>query len=152
MVFWNNPGSSRIDHRMLSTWILRTLRRAGWALAVVLFFWVVAATVFNAYALLPWLDMPTHFAGGLAMAYFVSCAIIQSQPILGPTPRAVRLFASLGLAALAAVGWEFFEFLSDRFLGSHLNLGVPDTLSDLLFGVLGALSFVVCSVIRGSRR
>jgi uncharacterized membrane protein YjjP (DUF1212 family) len=117
--------------------LARALQRSGWGLAAVLLFWAIAAKGFNAYILYPWLDMPTHFAGGLAIAYFFQCLIEASGPVLGATPFLIRLVAAVALTAFAAVIWESLEFLSDTFRGSHLNLGVTDTLSDLFFGVLG---------------
>jgi hypothetical protein len=58
---------------------------------------------------------------------------------------------SLGLTAVTAVVWEFLEFLSDVTFGTHMNLGVSDTLSDLLFGLLGALVVVVAAALRLTR-
>ena len=122
---------------MKIVWLWRTLRQTYWALALVLAFWAIAAKVFHAYITYPWLDIPTHFSGGLAIAYFFRVAIVNSEELIGRTPVIVQLLLSLSLTALAAVGWEFLEFLSDTYLGSHLNLGVRDTLSDLFFGLLG---------------
>lgn len=131
--------------------LLGALRRTWWAVAVVLVFWATAAKVFHAYILYPWLDMPTHFAGGMAIAYFFSALIDESALSLGPTPRPVRLTAAVALTAFAAVTWEILEFLSDRFLHSHLNLGVSDTLSDLCFGILGGMAAVLVIWV-GERR
>lgn len=83
--------------------------------------------------------MPTHFVGGLAITYFFSTAIQSSQTKVGAIPKLVREILAVGLTALAAVGWEFLEFASDRLLGSVMNLGVTDTLSDLFFGIFGAV-------------
>lgn len=134
------------------SWVVQTLREAFWAVALVLVFWAVAAKVFHAYILYPWLDMPTHFAGGLVAAYFVRTAIAKSQMWVGPTPIAVQLVASLGLAGVAAIIWECLEYLSDQFLGSHLNLGVTDTLSDQIFGLAGATVYVAYGLFRGDHR
>jgi hypothetical protein len=46
-----------------------------------------------------------------------------------------------------AVFWEFAEYASDRLQGTHLNLGVEDTLHDLLMGMLGGLAFVVGAAV-----
>ena len=119
-----------------------TLRRAFWAPALVLLFWAVAAKGFDAYVLHPWLDMPTHFAGGVAIAYFVDTAVSQLERVLGPIHRVFRLTLSFAVTGIAAIWWEFLEFVSDVTLGTKMNLGVTDTLSDLLFGLLGGSGFV----------
>jgi hypothetical protein len=117
----------------------------------VLLFWAVAAKIFHAYILYPWLDIPTHFLGGIAIAYFFAGAIGQLSPSLGTTPRVVKAAAALGLTALAALVWEFLEFISDQFLGSHLNLGVTDTLSDLFYGTIGGLVYAMYSLFNFQR-
>jgi len=50
---------------------------------------------------------------------------------------------ALGLTAITAVVWEFLEFASDFALGTKMNLGVSDTLSDLFFGSLGGTVMVL---------
>lgn len=129
-------------------WVTATLRRAGWALLVVLAFWAIAAKGFDAYLRFPWLDMPTHFAGGAAIAYVVDVAARLIGARLGRVHAAVRALLSVGTAAIAAIVWEFLEFGSDLYLGSHLNLGVSDTLSDLFFGLLGATVCAIALFIR----
>lgn len=115
-------------------------------------FWATAAKGFNAYILYPWLDIPTHFAGGIAGVYFLDTALVNLRGMLGPIHPALRLLLSFGLLATAAIGWEFLEYLSDFALGSHLNLGVTDTLSDLFFGLVGAALGVVIRCGRRRRR
>jgi len=130
------------------SWLLDTLRRAGWAPGLVLAFWAIAAKGFDAYLRYPYLDMPTHFAGGAACAYVLGVALVNLEPVVGRIPVLVRLTLALSLTALAAVIWEFLEFGSDTLLGSHLNLGVTDTLSDLFFGILGATVVVGIGLVR----
>ena len=44
---------------------------------------------------------------------------------------------------LIAVGWECFEFASDKFLGQHMqqliSVGVDDTMFDLLAAAAGSI-------------
>ena len=54
----------------------------------------------------------------------------------------------IGLVALVGVGWEFFEFIWDRFIWhagfTYLPGIYEDTLSDLFFDLLGgATGFVL---------
>ena len=133
---------------MLQKWLIRTLRRSSAGLVLVLAFWAIAAKMFNAYIVYPWLDMPTHFAGGLVIANFFRVGIEESAPHIGTTPILVRSLTVLGLTALTAVCWEFAEYLSDLLLSSHLNLGVQDTLSDLLLGIAGGLCIATYVLIK----
>ena len=120
-------------------WFVRSVREAGWAPATVVVFYAVAAKGFDAYLKWPDLDMPTHFFGGFAITCFFSTATRNWQVSIGTIPKVARLTMAVGLTAMAAAGWEFLEFCSDRLLGTLMNLGVTDTLSDLFFGILGAL-------------
>lgn len=121
----------------MKLWISNTLRHAAWAPLAVFVFYAVAGKGFNAYILYPWLDMPTHFCGGLAITYFYLAAGAHAQALTGRIPEPVLRLMSLGLTALTAVCWEFFEYTSDVLLHTQMNLGVSDTLSDLFFGLLG---------------
>jgi len=123
-------------------WITSTFRQAAWAPLAVFVFYALAAKDFNAYILYPWLDMPTHFCGGLAITYFYLVAAIHAQPLTGAIPRPVLLLMSLGVTAMTAVFWEFAEYASDVLLGTKMNLGVADTLSDLFFGLSGGTVMV----------
>ncbi len=136
----------------MKTWLKDTFRQAAWAPLLVFVFYAVAAKGFNAYILYPWLDMPTHFCGGIAITYFFSVAIAHAQLRIGAIPKLIQLLLSIGLTAITAVVWEFLEFSSDIVLGTKMNLGVSDTLSDLFFGLLGAivmaLSLASPSIVR----
>lgn len=123
-------------------WIRNTFRQAAWAPLAVFVFYAVAAKGFNAYILYPWLDMPTHFCGGLAITWFYLAAAGHGQALAGAIPKPARLLMSLGLTAITAVLWEFLEYSSDVLLHTEMNLGVSDTLSDLFFGLLGGAVMV----------
>ncbi len=136
----------------MKTWLWRTHQQAGWAPWLVFIFYVVAAKGFNAYVHHPWLDMPTHFCGGAAIAYFVLTAFTNVQAVIGNIPQVIRLLLALGLTAFVAVVWEFLEYSSDILLGTKMNLGVADTLSDLFFGLLGAAVVVMVVAVKSFKR
>ena len=129
-------------------WVNRTVRETWWAIAGVLIFWAVAAKVFHAYLMHPWLDMPTHFVGGWAIAFASRRAVVNAAPAIGSTPLLVQSLVAIGVAALAAINWEFLEYLSDLYLKSHIVLGETDTLSDLFFGLLGATVYAMYIYVR----
>lgn len=91
--------------------------------------------------------MPTHFCGGVAMTYFYMVAGTHSQALIGRIPKPVHLLMALGLTAITAVVWEFLEYSSDMILGTKMNLGVSDTLSDLFFGLAGGVVMVAVAVL-----
>jgi hypothetical protein len=131
----------------MKVWLRNTFQQAAWAPLAVFICYAVAAKGFNAYLLYPWLDMPTHFCGGVAITYFFLAGTAHSQVLIGRIPRIIQLLLSLGLTALTAVVWEFFEFSSDAVLGTKMNLGVRDTLSDLFFGLLGGVVMVAVAAV-----
>lgn len=133
---------------MMKQLVTSTLRQAAWAPATVLISHAIADKVFNAYATYPWIDIPAHFFGGVAITYFFLTAAANLQRVVGTIPYIVQLVLAVGLAAISAIVWEFVEYLCDLFLGSKISLGVTDTLSDLFFGLLGAF-FMTAIACRG---
>lgn len=127
-----------------------TFQQTAWAPFIVFVVYAVGAKGFNIYIIYPWLDMPTHFCGGLAITYFYSAAIAHSQVRLGHIPNLIQSLLSLCLTETTAVIWEFLEFASDFALDTKMNLGVADTLSDLFFGLLGG-TVMVALAFRSSR-
>lgn len=136
----------------MKTWIKNSLQNAAWAPLTVFTFYAVAAKGFDAYITYPWLDIPTHFCGGMAITYFYLVAVVHSQNLVDVFPRLIQLILSLGLAAISAVIWEFLEFSSDALWNTKMNLGVSDTLSDLFFGLLGGIVVITFAAIKPSLR
>ena len=134
----------------MKIWLHSTFKQAAWAPLLVFVFYAVAAKGFNAYLAYPWLDMPTHFCGGLAITYFFSVGVARLQSIVGVIPMVIQRLLCVGLTAITAVVWEFLEFASDCVLGTKMNLGVSDTLSDLFFGLLGAVIVTAWLAFRGT--
>ncbi|MRR07162.1 MAG: hypothetical protein EG828_09490 [Deltaproteobacteria bacterium] len=113
-----------------------------WAPFSVFCVYAVAAKVFDAYLIYQWLDMPTHYLGGIAITYFFLTAIKNSERFIGSIPRIIQFLLAVGLTAITAVVWEFLEYLSDHLLATHINLGVKDTLCDLFLGLLGSITTI----------
>jgi hypothetical protein len=119
-------------------WIVATLREAAWApLAVVVFYGIGLA--FGWYDRYPPLDIPSHLLGGMAITYFYRAAIRNSQKYLGEIPFPIQVLFAFTATGTTAVFWEFYENLSDLFLGTQHVFGLGDTLKDLSMGLLGAL-------------
>lgn len=125
-----------INRQRLLNWVLITIRESAWAPLSVFVIYRVAKA-FNAYLLYPPLDMPTHFLGGVSIAYFYRSAITNSQKLVGNIPIQIQSLFALTCAGTTTVLWEFFEYLSDYFLHTSMILGLEDTLKDMFLGLLG---------------
>lgn len=133
------------DARLLIGARSRRALRAAWAPGAVFLLHVFVSRVLNAYALFPPLDIPMHFFGGVAIAYFCA-ACLGALPDEAVAARfRIVLFGAATFASTctAAVFWEFAEFLSDRYFGTHAQGGLEDTLLDLALGAGGGLTFAL---------
>lgn len=129
--------------------IVKTCRRllmvGGWAPLVVFAAHMFSDRVLNAYGLWPPFDIPMHFCGGMAMAFFIS-RCFQTLP-RGEVQRSRRVVLELLLAgsltATAAVFWEFAEFTIDQMSGSNIQVSLGNTMKDMAMGISGAVVFIL---------
>lgn len=124
-------------------WMARTLREAAWAPLLVLWPVLLADWIFEAYTRFPWVDIPTHFLGGIAVTHFFWRAFVNAQSVAGTCAKVSHAVLALGGTATMVVLWELFEFLSDRLLGAHMQHGLGDTSSDIFFGLAGGVAYLV---------
>jgi hypothetical protein len=125
--------------------IVTTVRKAGWAPIVVLAAHFIASQVFDAYTSRPWIDVPMHIAGGVAIAYFayVGLNIVRGRDASRPIETWAMVLVVLSTTALAAVLWECAEWASDRCFGTQSLGDATDTTKDMVLGIAGGL-VVVC--------
>lgn len=122
---------------------IKTLKQSSLPILIVfLIFYVVADKVFKTYSPYPWIDIPAHIAGGMAICFFFYRLSVNSQELIGKIPNLAMYAMSIGLTVIIAVFWECFEYLSDVNLGTTTSLGVKDTLSDILNGLLGSIGLI----------
>lgn len=145
------PAFTAGSLKKMPDWLKKSFRQAAWAPLLVFCCVMVAEKGFKLLWLYPWLDEPVHFAGGLAIAYFFRVCVAHSEQQFGAIPAPIQRTLSIGLTAIAAIVWEILEYLSDIDFGTSLNHGVSDTLSDLFFGISGAICFVLLDSIRAAR-
>ena len=123
-------------------WLRQTLREAAWGPLLVLFAVVAGIRAYDAFTRFPWIDVPAHFIGGIAATSFYRRAIVNAALLRGDSSKAREGLLAFACTAGTAVLWESFEFTSDRLLLTSLQHGMGDTLSDLAFGVAGALAYL----------
>ncbi len=133
------------DH--IYIWATKTVCEAAWLPVLVFGLHVVASRAFHAYVLFPPLDIPMHFLGGLAIAFFFHRAAINAfrfgiVDTFHPVIHSLLVFSMVGTTTVL---WEFCEFISDKFFGTHAQLGLPDTLFDMFLGLFGGLCFLLFS-------
>jgi hypothetical protein len=110
---------------------------------------LIAYTVFRQYQMYPLFDIPMHFLGGLAMAYFLDKAYVNASLMsgaLGNWPiRSLLVFTS---TCTVAVFWEFGEFVLAWNASTNLQrglaetMGLADTMKDLFFGMTGSVFYI----------
>ena len=92
------------------------------------------------YAVVPVVDVPMHFGGGIIVALGVLAAV----PVLRCGSTRVEL-AALIFASATTVGvlWEFFEYVLDAAFGTGFQGSIGDTLKDILLAMLGSLTVII---------
>lgn len=96
------------------------------------------ANFFFWYSSIKQFDMLMHFLGGFTASLF-SFWLIYKKCILwiesGNTGRVFRVL--LLMVIIIALLWEIVEFLVQDIFGVTVLANIPDSMSDLLFGILG---------------
>jgi hypothetical protein len=135
----------RAQRKLFLQWV-KSLTKPASAPLLVFVIHVIALSFFQAYEAYPLFDVPMHFFGGLAMAYFLDKTFVNASLISADTPP-TRLIESLLVftsTCTVAVFWEFAEFGFNWALSTHLrgSLANTDTMKDLFFGMAGRLFFI----------
>ena len=85
----------------------------------------------------PHIDVVMHLLGGAAIAWswMTLHTALFSQVIL---PRWYRILVPVAIVALAAVSWEFYEFVFDWRDGAPIRqISIANTMQDLACGLIG---------------
>ncbi|TJY64151.1 hypothetical protein E4J89_18540 [Arthrobacter sp. CAU 1506] len=101
------------------------------------------------YAFWPNWDKAVHLLSGV----LVGCAVVFALGIVSRRKR-LDLPPFLVVAGVVTAGgfvaaaWEIAEFSSDLLLGTHSqNASLPDTMTDIIWGLLGAIAVAVAAGI-----
>ena len=119
----------------------KVLRLGLWAPLLVLGAHLFLSRVVHAYTSWPAVDMPVHFAGGMAIAFMVA-RCFQHLPRESLRPGRVsllELLLAVCVTVSAAVFWEFAEYADDRLFGTNVQVGLNNTMRDMAMGISGAL-------------
>ena len=135
------------NKQQLIDWVFATLREAAWAPLSVVGFYSLGLAL-HLFKMFPFIDMPTHFMGGVTITYFYRVAIRNSQKFLGDIPAPLQILLAFTATGTTTVLWEFYENLMDHFFGFQMVRGLEDTIVDLAMGLSGAL---VLSVLHRKR-
>lgn len=121
------------------------IRSGGWAPILVLSTHFFLAYAVNAYELWPPVDIPMHFAGGMAIAFMVSQSFrtLPRESITRSRIVILELLLVVTLTATAAVCWELAEFTLDQIAGTNVQVGLTNTMKDLAVGMGGGIAIVI---------
>ena len=126
------------NKQKITNWIVATLRESAWAPLGIIGVYIVGLAL-DLYDLFPPLDIPTHFAGGVAITYFYRSAIRNSQQFIGAVPLPVQILFAFTCTGTTIILWEFYENAFDFLFGTHMVRGLEDTVADMFIGLMGAL-------------
>lgn len=102
-----------------------------------MFSWIVGSLGY--YESLPWIDIPMHLLGGAAVAFLFIEGIRNLKSKITLKNKPIELIIIVSFVSLMAVLWEFFEFFLGVIGSQAWQLGLEDTLLDLLMGIVGGL-------------
>ena len=125
-------------------WFMTALFEAGWAPITVFALHLLASRVLRLYVAYPRTDIAMHLLGGIAIAFFFwrAGSLALHAGVIGTVNRTGMRVIIFGLTCAAAVFWECAEYLSDHYLGTNAQLGVADTLKDMVVGIAGGVIFL----------
>jgi len=96
------------------------------------------------YDLWPAFDIPMHILGGISITYFFwkTISILETRKIILPIQGIIKVIFIFSLTCTITVLWEFAEFTLDHIIAHNVQLGLDDTLLDMLLGIVGAIIFL----------
>ncbi len=126
------------------------LLKLFWPPIVVFTVHVFISHVIDLYSLLPWIDIPMHYLGGLSMGYslFSALMVLQQRRVIHPVDKVIVLLLTFTMVATIAVFWEFAEFSMDQLLKTNVQISLQNTMQDLFMGMLGAATVVVYKIVK----
>ena len=117
---------------------------------IIVFLVHVAAKCLGLYEAYPNIDIVSHYMGGLSIAYTATQVLsyLESEKFITVLNRMIFLVLILSVTSMAAVSWEFAEFISDRLLHTNLQPSIANTMQDQFLGMLGGANWVMIQINR----
>ncbi|GEM_PF-1653427 len=92
------------------------------------------------YGLVPGWDKLTHLDSGVLLVWLGLFAVARAETQMrAAAPRWVMYAAAIVTPLAFAATWEIGEFLTDSLLGTRSQLGLADTVADMVAAGIGAL-------------
>lgn len=123
----------------ITQWIVSVLRESAWAPLAVFGFYLFGLAI-DLYDRFPFMDIPTHFMGGVSITYFFRSAIRNLQVYLGDVPSLIQILFAFTCTGTTIILWEFYENAFDFLFGTTMVRGLEDTVVDMFLGLAGALT------------
>jgi hypothetical protein len=139
--------SGQRNRTVFLQWV-KSLTKAAWAPSLVFAIHVIAYSVFHLYETHPLFDIPMHFFGGIAMAYFLDKAFVNASVLSGAPPtRLIESLLVFTATCTVAVFWEFGEFVLSWAFAADLQGDLADTMKDLFFGMTGSVFYMAAATL-----
>lgn len=123
--------------------------------------WWAPVAVLLLHKVVMWLGLRSrtdgllHFAGGLAVTFFIWTLIPVVERWLGTLSISWRFLMTFCAGCTVALGWDLAEFGSDALLGTDIQHSLRETMLDLVYGAAGVVVMiaVLLSIVlaRGGR-
>ncbi len=126
-------------NKYLSYFLTIVFSGGGWAPILVLILHKIVM-VLGVRSQSDWL---MHYLGGLAITYFCYRIILLHKKKIGSLNKFVLYSYSFCSGCTIALFWDLFEFASDQILGTDIQHSLIETMFDLTYGVLGAITVLL---------
>jgi hypothetical protein len=117
-------------------------------IAVFIFATVFMGEIGDAYNKFWWWDIVLHASSGVLLGYvgFLVLYVLYRQKKLIASASLVAFFTLVTGLASAGV-WEIFEFAADMLLGTSMQRGAVDTMSDIIVASIGSVIAAVVAYV-----
>ena len=141
-------GQDEMMKRFLNISLKAINAGGGWVALLVFATHLFLSRVLYLYDLWPPIDTPMHFAGGVAIAFFISRCfqLLPRESVRRSRVVLLELLLIGSLTASVAVFWEFAEFSIDQLFGMNAQISLANTMKDMAMGILGAIFLILIRI------
>lgn len=90
-------------------------------------------------------DTYMHFIGGalIAMSSNYALDLFEQHNVIRFNNKLIRALVIITMVVTTAVLWEFYEFILSKLAPLYIQQDLPDTMKDLLMGMLGSITYTL---------